>query len=111
MKSRYIAFVIILSAVTASLSPAADTSPQPYTPKDKFIRGASDVWYAPKEVPHNIDAMRTSGPFQAWTEGLARGIGRTVVRAGTGIFEMATFYWKAPKNYEPYLEPESPASR
>jgi putative exosortase-associated protein (TIGR04073 family) len=63
------------------------------------------------EVPGNIIATnRRDGPVEAWTMGLARGIGMTIVRPGVGVYELVTAPIAVPKNYEPILEPEYPWS-
>ena len=63
------------------------------------------------ELPGNIiDTNEREGPVAAWTSGVARGIGMTIVRPAVGLYEVVTAPIAAPKNYEPVLEPEYPWS-
>ena len=63
------------------------------------------------EIPGNVIATnRREGPVEAWTMGLARGIGMTIVRPGVGVYELVTAPFPMPENYEPILEPEYPWS-
>jgi putative exosortase-associated protein (TIGR04073 family) len=102
---------ILLIQFAGSVAFGGDESVVSYTAKDKFTRGASNVFYAPKEVPRQMANTSPDNPYRTWTEGLARGVGMAVTRAGTGVFEMATFYWDAPGNREPYLYPENLADQ
>jgi putative exosortase-associated protein (TIGR04073 family) len=81
------------------------------TPGEKAGRGLAAMATPFLEIPGNIIAMnRREGPVEAWTMGLARGIGMTIVRPGVGVYELVTAPIPVPKNYEPILEPEYPWS-
>jgi putative exosortase-associated protein (TIGR04073 family) len=63
------------------------------------------------ELPGNIiDTNEREGPVAAWSSGVARGIGMTIVRPAVGLYEVVTAPIAAPMNYEPILEPEYPWS-
>jgi putative exosortase-associated protein (TIGR04073 family) len=81
------------------------------SPGHKAGRGLAAMATPFLEIPGNIIAMnRREGPVEAWTMGLARGIGMTIVRPGVGVYELVTAPIPVPENYEPILEPEYPWS-
>jgi putative exosortase-associated protein (TIGR04073 family) len=77
----------------------------------KMGRGFAAITTPFLELPGNIiDTNEREGPVSAWTSGVARGIGMTIVRPAVGLYEVVTTPIAAPKNYEPILEPEYPWS-
>ncbi|HVH05613.1 MAG TPA: exosortase system-associated protein, TIGR04073 family [Myxococcota bacterium] len=77
----------------------------------KAGRGLAAISTPFLEIPGNVIATnRREGPVEAWTMGLARGIGMTIVRPGVGVYELVTAPFPMPENYEPILEPEYPWS-
>ncbi|HKA16592.1 MAG TPA: exosortase system-associated protein, TIGR04073 family [Myxococcota bacterium] len=88
-----------------STSSSADTA------MHKAGRGLAAMTTPFLELPGNIiDTSQREGPIAGWTEGVAKGIGMTVVRPVVGLYELVTAPWAAPKNYEPILQPEYPWS-
>ena len=59
------------------------------------------------ELPKSVyDTSMEDNAFAGLTLGLAKGLGMTLVRTGSGIFEIATFPFPLPEDYKPILEPE-----
>jgi putative exosortase-associated protein (TIGR04073 family) len=44
--------------------------------------------------------------LQGWTVGLGKGLGHTLLRMGTGVYEVVTFPFPLPEGYRPIVEPE-----
>jgi len=81
------------------------------TAGDKAGRGVAALVAPFLEIPGNIVAtQRKEGAAKAWTEGLARGIGMSILRPPIGFYELVTAPFPAPAGYEPILEPEYPWS-
>lgn len=73
----------------------------------KLGRGVANVLTGWIEIPKNIYATSVEDNVLAGaTLGLAKGAGMTIVRTGAGIYEVATFPFPLPENYDPILEPE-----
>lgn len=97
-----------LSMIAVATWPTASSAD---TVWHKVGRGFAALSTAFLELPGNIiHTNETEGPVAAWTAGVARGIGMTVVRPAVGLYELVTAPVEAPKNYEPILEPEYPWS-
>lgn len=59
------------------------------------------------EIPKNIyDTSVEHNPLMGITLGTIKGAGMTVVRTGAGVYDVATFLFPIPADYEPILEPE-----
>lgn len=104
---RLIAIAAACSAVALPLASAADTV------GDKALRGLAGIFTPFLELPGNV--MRTwerEGAEKGWTEGLARGIGMSVVRPPVAFYELVTapIPRTSPRGYEPILEPDYPWS-
>lgn len=73
----------------------------------KLGRGLANTLTGWVELPKNVyDTSVEDNAFTGMTLGLAKGAGMTLVRTGAGIFEIATFPFPLPEDYEPLLEPE-----
>jgi putative exosortase-associated protein (TIGR04073 family) len=69
----------------------------------KLGRGAHDVIFCVGEVPYRVSqTYGADGVYGAATSGLLVGLGRTVMRATVGVFEVSTFF--IPQS--PILDPE-----
>ncbi len=80
-----------------------------YRPGDKLVRGLANLFGGLIEIPRNIyNTTHEENMLTGWTVGLAKGLGYTVLRMGSGIYEMVTFPFPVPKNYAPIIEPEFP---
>ena len=71
----------------------------------KLGRGFCNCITFPFEIFEQIKRTNLSdGPMAGWTWGLLKGVGMTVIRAGVGVYEVATFPVPFPKHYEPILK-------
>jgi putative exosortase-associated protein (TIGR04073 family) len=63
-----------------------------YGPTRKLGRGISNLLFGVAELPHEIATVNTiEGNSAAGGFGVVRGVGRSVMRIGAGIFEILTF--------------------
>ena len=100
--------VTLAMAVAMLLSPIASRAD---TPGMKAGRGFAAITTPFLEIPGNIvETSEREGPLAGWTEGLARGIGMSIVRPPVGAFELVTALIAAPADYKPIIEPEYPWS-
>ena len=82
-------------------------------PGEKLIRGVANIVTAPIEIAKQIDTEWkaaenkkarhvTMGVFA----GIWKGLAYTVGRMGSGVWDVATFPFKVPANYEPIMKPD-----
>lgn len=106
--------VLFGSALAGAVAALCLASPIPShadTAAEKAGRGAAALLTPFLEIPGNIVAtQRREGAAKAWTEGLAKGIGMSIVRPPIGFYELVSAPFPAPANYEPILLPEYPWS-
>ena len=80
---------------------------QALTAKDKLARGTINLLTGWIEAPRNIyDTSVEENIAVGITVGTVQGIGMAVVRTGAGVYDIATFPFAIPENYEPVLIPE-----
>jgi putative exosortase-associated protein (TIGR04073 family) len=74
----------------------------------KLGRGIVNVATGWVELPMNIydTSVETNNPLMGMTYGTLKGIGMTVVRTGAGAYDVVTFLFPVPQDYEPILQPE-----
>lgn len=73
----------------------------------KLIRGLVNCATGWWEIPKNVyDTSVEHNPLMGITLGTLKGAGWTVVRTGAGAYDIATFLFPIPADYEPILEPE-----
>jgi putative exosortase-associated protein (TIGR04073 family) len=100
---KFILKAVILGAFLV-LVPTACFAEDAFT---KLGRGVANTLTGWVELPKNVyDTSLEENTFTGMTLGLAKGAGMTLVRTASGIFEIATFPFPLPENYEPLLEPE-----
>ena len=76
-------------------------------PLNKLMRGAINTVTGWVEVPKRVhETWNESGAGSAWTWGLLRGFGYGFVRTAAGVYEVVTFPFPAPPDYEPVMQPE-----
>ena len=74
---------------------------------DKLVRGLANTFLGFLEIPRNIHTTtEDKGVLTGWTAGLGKGLGYTVLRMGVGIYEIVTFPFPLPENYESIVEPD-----
>ena len=94
------AVLMVLMLSTASVCYAGDA----FT---KLGRGVANTLTGWVELPKNVYSTSVeSNVLSGLTLGLAKGAGMTIVRMGSGIYEIATFPFPLPEDYKPILEPE-----
>ena len=72
----------------------------------KLARGAVNVFTGWVEIPKRIsETSQTSGTAAGLTWGLLRGLGYGFIRTAAGFYELFTFPFPAPPNYEPVIQP------
>ena len=73
----------------------------------KLLRGTANTLTGWIEIPKNIYDTTVEEDFLTGiTFGTMKGIGMAVVRTGAGVYEMVTFPFPIPEDYQPVLEPE-----
>lgn len=76
-------------------------------PAKKLGRGLGNILTGWVELPKNIyDTSVEENILSGLTMGLAKGVGMTIVRTGAGVYEVVTFPFPIPEDYQPVLEPE-----
>ncbi len=81
-------------------------------PADKLGRGFVNILTAPIEIPKQIDvewkqhAQEKKNVGIGITAGFIKGLAYTVARLGSGVWDIASFPFKVPENYEPVMKPE-----
>ncbi|MFC1590661.1 exosortase system-associated protein, TIGR04073 family [Candidatus Omnitrophota bacterium] len=96
------AIIIAVLAAVFVISAAEGALAQSRT--RKLGRGVANVVSCPLEIPYQmINTFENDGGMAAWTLGLLKGAGMTVVRAGVGVFEVCTFFIEIPEDFRPVL--------
>ena len=73
----------------------------------KLGRGLVNVVTSPGELVRMTEIVgRRDGYVAASSVGILQGLWRTVLRAGAGVYDAATFFAEVPANFEPVVEPE-----
>lgn len=74
----------------------------------KLGRGIVNVATGWVELPRNIydTSVETNNPLMGITYGTLKGVGMTVVRTGAGAYDVVTFLFPVPQDYQPILKPE-----
>jgi putative exosortase-associated protein (TIGR04073 family) len=87
--------LLTLSLAAFALPAFADIQDPPmndYGPTRKLGRGLSNILYGVTEFPTSIALINDrEGNSAALSYGLVKGIGRTVFRIGSGVYELFTF--------------------
>jgi putative exosortase-associated protein (TIGR04073 family) len=100
--------VTLAVAVGMLLSPIGSRAD---TPGMKAWRGFAAITTPFLEIPGNIVATsERKGWLAGWTEGLARGIGMSIVRPPVGAYELVTAPLAAPADFKSVIQPEYPWS-
>ncbi len=100
--ARGVFFCVVISAVL--LVSAVCFAQDPFT---KLGRGVANTLTGWVELPKNIyNTSVEDNAFSGLTLGLARGVGMSIVRTGGGLYEIVTFPFPLPQDYQPILQPE-----
>jgi len=75
----------------------------------KFSRGVTNVATSPGEFVNQVPTAMEQAPdyLTGFIMGVGRGIGYTLLRAGAGIYDIATFPFPGPSQYKPVMKPET----
>ena len=121
---KQIVFTIsILMCFLSSAFAAADsssTTPAPsqgtktavQNPVEKLNRGIANIITSPIEIAKQIDLSWKESPQTTKNAGASifsgffKGLGFTFMRMGSGLWDVMTFPFKTPANYEPLMKPE-----
>ncbi len=124
MKKIYIIFFIVITlSIAAASSFASDNPPKNSSsssetkitvvnPVEKFNRGIINIITAPIEIAKQVDlswkesAQKTQNVGTGIVSGIVKGLAYTVWRAGSGLWDVISFPFKTPANYEPLMKPE-----
>ena len=87
--------LLALSVVALAAPAMADIQDPPlndYGPTRKLGRAVSNILYGSTEFPHSIALINErEGNSAAASYGILKGVGRTVFRLGSGVYELFTF--------------------
>lgn len=76
------------------------------SPVTKLARGGLNLFTGWMEIPKRIhETSQNSGTAVSFTWGLLRGVGYGFVRTAAGVYEIVTFPFAAPPDYEPVIQP------
>ena len=97
------------NTVPASTPQAKDTAPGP---TNKLSRGIVNIVTSPVEIAKQVDlswkesAKQSKNVSGGIFSGLFKGLAYTVGRMGSGIWDVVSFPFKTPGNYEPLMKPD-----
>lgn len=75
----------------------------------KFSRGVTNVATSPGEFVTQMPTAMEQSPdyLTGFIVSLGRGLGYGLLRAGSGIYDIATCPFPGPTNYKPIMKPET----
>lgn len=75
----------------------------------KFSRGVSNLATSPGEFVTQMPIAMEQSPdyLTGFVMSIGRGIGYSLLRAGAGIYDIATFPFPGPTDYKPIMKPET----
>jgi len=101
-----VAACLLLTAVAEASGPYYEPS-QPSRITRKLIRGMANIGLGFVEIPKAIgEEAQLLDPFTGTFTGLVKGTGRTLARAGVGVYEVLTFPVESPRGYKAIIQPE-----
>ena len=79
----------------------------------KFSRGVTNIATSPGELVMQVPPAMEQSPdyLTGFIVSIGRGIGYTLLRAGAGIYDVATFPFPGPTDYKPTIKPETIADK
>ena len=108
MRNGRTVHAMLFGAIILCQMPAiAQAEMQPGGAVSKLGRGIINVFTGWVEIPKRvIETSQASGTAAGWTWGLLRGLGHGFVRTAAGLYEVFTFPFPAPPDYQPVIQPE-----
>jgi putative exosortase-associated protein (TIGR04073 family) len=79
----------------------------------KFSRGVTNIVTSPGELVMQVPAAMEQSPdyLTGFMMSIGRGVGYGLLRAGAGIYDVATFPFPGSTDYKPIMEPETIADK
>ena len=107
MKKAVLAIAVIVACLTTAAEPARAEGMDAAKGFTKLTRGAVNLVTGWVEIPKRVhETSIQSGAAAGFTWGLLRGLGYGFIRTAAGAYELVTFPFPAPPNYEPVIQPE-----
>ena len=104
---RVILIALVVFSVLLISTPAHAVQMEAGKAATKLGRGAVNTVTGWVEIPKCIhETAQGSGAVAGMTWGLLRGLGHGFIRTVAGVYELVTFPFPAPPDYEPVMEPE-----
>ncbi|MFH1360492.1 MAG: exosortase system-associated protein, TIGR04073 family [Candidatus Omnitrophota bacterium] len=104
---KFLAMSLVIILMFACVIPAFAKDPG-----EKLARGVANVISCPLEIPKQIDvewkAAKDSNQNvgAGIAAGLIKGMAFTVARLGSGIWDIFSFPFQVPENFEPVMKPD-----
>lgn len=101
-----------IPAQNAAVNPAPDAAKiTVQNPADKLGRGIVNIITSPIEIAKQVDlnwkqSAKSKSQAKGIVTGFFKGLAYTVGRMGSGVWDVISFPFKTPKNYEPLMKPE-----
>lgn len=102
----------VQNTANTAVSPAA-TKTNAQNPADKLSRGIINIVTSPVEIAKQVDLSWKQSVQQSnhvssskVLSGFVKGLAYTVGRMGSGIWDVVSFPFKTPNNYEPLMKPD-----
>jgi putative exosortase-associated protein (TIGR04073 family) len=107
MKKFALFLIIALALASAHVEAALAEKMDSGKALSKLSRGVTNVVTSPGEFLNQIPPAMEKSPdyLTGFLVSVGRGIGYTFLRAGAGIYDIATFPFPGPTNYEPTIKP------
>ncbi len=108
MKGRHTVVIGLLVGLSlVSFTPTASAQMEAGKAFNKLTRGFVNVVTGWVEVPKRVyETSQISGAMAGFTWGILRGLGHGFVRTAAGFYELFTFPFPAPPDYESVIQPE-----
>lgn len=101
---RIAIFLVILLCAGQTMALYAAEPGREYTAFDKFSRSIFNVFTSYLEIPFTVFKVSVEkNPLEGVLYGLPLGVGKSIIRFGTGLVELTMFPYPP---YEPLYEPE-----
>ncbi len=103
----FLAIMLVFASVHAGA--AVDGKMNSNKALTKFSRGVSNVATSPGEFVTQMPVAMEQSPdyLTGFIMSVGRGLGYSLLRAGAGIYDMATFPFPGPTDYKPIMKPET----
>ena len=112
MKTHRIALLVVLVAFAATVCPARGPfygESVPARSGRKFMRGLTNTMFFWAEIPKEVNRdWQNVDPLTGAVSGTGKGVYKGAQRFGAGVYEMVTFAYDSPANYQPLIYPETP---